>query len=315
MTFVTQIQPKTGTGTRQGRVPVPYFFWPAFGVLLLCQAFALPLDTNFALVLAASLMLVGGLPHGAFDIALASRALRLNRAAAWRLFGAYILVASMMLLIWALAPIAALSLFLGLAALHFGEDWRMLDAGLLRMMAGASIICIPAFAHPEAVALLFVTMAGENADWVCRIATALTPVAVLVTAVGMWQAVQAGDSGWALAQCAALACLALFPPQIGFVLYFVFLHSPLHMRGLARMLPGWSIPRLWAYGAFICLSCVAVAALLAPGLFSGQSAAMSADAFRLLSVVAAPHLLLTLFVESRTAPLGGSALNHSAVQP
>jgi hypothetical protein len=151
------------------------------------------------------------------------------------------------------------------------------------------------------VTALFVAMAGANADWVCRVAMAFAPVAVLVTAVGMGQAARSGNAGWALAQGASLACLALFPPQIGFLLYFVFLHSPLHMRGLAQMLPGWSISTLWAYGALICLACLAAAALFAPGLFSGQSLAMSADAFRLLSVVAAPHLLLTLFVESQTA--------------
>lgn len=301
MVLATRTQQNTGTGTRQGRVPVPYFFWPACVSLLLCHAFAIPLDTNIALALAAGLMLAGGLPHGAFDIALASRALRLNRTSAFGLFSVYILVAGAMLLLWATAPIAALSLFLGLAALHFGEDWRMLDAGLLRTMAGASIICIPAFAHPQAVTALFVAMAGENADWVGRVAMAFAPVAVLVTAVGMGQAARSGNAGWALAQGASLACLALFPPQIGFLLYFVFLHSPLHMRGLAQMLPGWSISTLWAYGALICLACLAAAALFAPGLFSGQSLAMSADAFRLLSVVAAPHLLLTLFVESQTA--------------
>ena len=303
MVFMTQTQPNRGTGTRRGRVPVPYFFWPAVVVLLLCQLFSVPLDTNIALALAAGLMLAGGLPHGAFDIALASQAMRLNPASAWGLFSLYILVAAAMSALWVMTPIAALALFLCLAAVHFGEDWRMLEAGLLRTMAGASIICIPAFAHPEAVTALFVAMAGDQAFWVCRIAMAFAPVAALVTLVGMVQAARTGDAGWALAQGAALICLALFPPQIGFLLYFVFLHSPLHMRGLAQMLPGWSMPALTTYGLLMCLACLVAALLIAPGLFSGQSLLMSADAFRLLSIVAAPHLLLTLYVEAKVAPL------------
>ena len=208
----------------------------------------------------------------------------------------YVAVAGGMVLLWAGAPILALSLFLSLAAVHFGEDWRMLEAGLLRTMAGASIICIPAFAHPDSVSALFVAMSGESATWVVRVIVALTPVAVLVTLVGMWQAVRMGNGGWALAQFAALASLAALPPQMGFLLYFVFLHSPLHMRGITQMLPDWSGQKLWTYGALICLICFLAAWVLAPGLFSGQSLMMSADAFRLLSVVAAPHLLLTLYL-------------------
>ena len=95
----------------------------------------------------------------------------------------------------------------------------------------------------------------------------------------------------------ALLALAVLPPQVGFLLYFVFLHSPLHMRGVAATLPSWSGPRFWIYGGLMCFACLALAVLLAPGLISGQSLAMSAEAFRLLSVVAAPHLLLTLFVD------------------
>jgi len=53
----------------------------------------------------------------------------------------------------------------------------------------------------------------------------------------------------------------------------------------------------------MCLACLVAALLIAPGLFSGQSLLMSADAFRLLSIVAAPHLLLTLYVVAKVAPL------------
>jgi Brp/Blh family beta-carotene 15,15'-monooxygenase len=296
MSILTSYQGKTGTGTSSWRVPVPLFFWPACLAFIAASLLDLPLTDNGYLAAAAGMMLLGGLPHGAFDIAIATSTLRLRRSAALLLLACYIAVAGGMLLLWAGAPILALSLFLSLAAVHFGEDWRMLDAGLLRTMAGASIICIPAFAHPDSVSALFVAMSGESATWVARVIVALTPVAVLVTLVGMWQAMRMGNGGWALAQFAALASLAALPPQMGFLLYFVFLHSPLHMRGITQMLPDWSDQKLWIYGGLICLICFLAAWVLAPGLFSGQSMMMSADAFRLLSVVAAPHLLLTLYL-------------------
>jgi Brp/Blh family beta-carotene 15,15'-monooxygenase len=296
MSILTSYQGKTGIGTSSSRVPVPLFFWPACFAFIAASLLDLPLTDNGYLAAAAGMMLLGGLPHGAFDIAIATSTLRLRRSAAMMLLVCYVAVAGGMVLLWAGAPILALSLFLSFAAVHFGEDWRMLEAGLLRTMAGASIICIPAFAHPDSVSALFVAMSGESATWVVRVIVALTPVAVLVTLVGMWQAVRMGNGGWALAQFAALASLAALPPQMGFLLYFVFLHSPLHMRGITQMLPDWSDQKLWAYGALICQVCFLAAWVLAPGLFSGQSLMMSADAFRLLSVVAAPHLLLTLYL-------------------
>lgn len=291
--------PSTGTGTYLAYVPVPKLFWPAFVGLAIAFTADAPLTGNGFLALAAILMLMGGLPHGAYDIAIARSTLRLSRSAATAFFFAYLGVAALMVALWAIAPLVALCLFLALAAVHFGEDWRMLEAGLLRSMAGASVLCVPAFAHPESVTALFVAMAGPEAEWVRRFIVAFTPVAVLVTLVGMLIAVRSGYAGWALAQFAALLALAVLPPQFGFLLYFVFLHSPLHMRGVANTLPQWSGPRFWIYGALVCLACFILAALLAPGLVSGQSLAMSAEAFRLLSVVAAPHLLLTLLVDRR----------------
>ena len=288
--------PSRGTGTYPAYVPVPRFFWPAFVVLAFGFVLDAPLTGNWFLAVAAVLMLIGGLPHGAFDIAIARSALNLSPSAAAVFIFAYIGVAGLMIVLWAVAPILTLCLFLALAAVHFGEDWRMLESGLLRTMAGASVLCIPAFAHPDAVSAIFVAMAGPEADWVRRVIIAFTPVAVLVTLVGLLFAVRGNDTGWATAQFAAFGALAILPPQVGFLLYFVFLHSPLQMRGVAATLPGWSGARFLLYGGLMCLACFALAILITPGVISGQSLTMSAEAFRLLSVVAAPHLLLTLFV-------------------
>lgn len=272
-------------------------FWPAFAFLTLALVLDVPLTGNGFLVAASVFMLIGGLPHGAFDIAFARTVLKLSPSAAAIFTLAYIGVAAIMIALWALAPVMTLCLFLALAGAHFGEDWRMLESGLLRIMAGASILCIPAFANPDAVAALFVAMAGPQADWVSRVIVAFTPVAVLVTVVGMLMAIRAGNAEWALAQFAALLALAIVPPQIGFLFFFVFLHSPFHMRGMLAALPGWSGPQFWIYGFLVCLACIALAIVLLPGLLSGQSLTMSAEAFRLLSIVAAPHLLLTVFVD------------------
>ena len=291
---------RDGTDTPLRAVPVPLFFWPAFFLINLAVVLGIDVTGSVALSAAAVLIIVGGLPHGAYDIALAQHTLRLNWRAAAYLVCAYIGVAALMLALWAWMPLAALIVFLILSAVHFGDDWRMLDDGLLRAMAGAAVLCVAAFCHPRAVTDLFVLMAGDDAQWVHRVLVAFTPVALLVTAVGMWQAAMAGNKGWTLAQIATLAGLAYLPPQIGFLLFFVFLHSPLHMRGIDARLKCWSPTKFWVYGGLICGLCLVVAFFLVPDFFFGNAREMSAEAFRILSVVAAPHLLLTHMVDTIT---------------
>lgn len=287
-----------GAGAFTKNVPVPIFFWPAVIALSAIASVQVSLSSDIALAIAAALILIGGLPHGAFDIALARKALQLSPLSAALVLAAYLGVAAAMAAIWYLQPLLALCLFLLLSATHFGEDWQMIEAGLLRMMAGACVLCIPAIAHPQEVTFIFNMLGGDGADWIRRVLVAIAPVAILVTMVGMWQAAKSGNLGWALAQLASFAALALLPPQFGFLLFFVFLHSPLHMRSLTNDLPGWSARRFWIYGSAICLICALGMAVLAPGFFTGQSSLMTADAFRILSVLAAPHLLLTLFVDN-----------------
>jgi len=110
------------TGTLSRGVPVPKLFWPAFAVVMILHTLGSQLSSGLALAVAAGLMLLGGLPHGAFDIALAREALRLNHAAVIALLFGYISITLVMLALWSWAPLVALAVFLMLSAVHFGED-------------------------------------------------------------------------------------------------------------------------------------------------------------------------------------------------
>ncbi len=303
LTFPTSVSPAgsgSGTGTPISRVPVPALFWLALLALIANIVVRPGQGGSISLMGAAVVMLLGGLPHGAFDIAIARQTLRLGPLHAAMLFFAYVAVALAMALLWIFAPLVALTVFLILAAVHFGEDWLMLDVGLLRIMAGASIICTPAFFRTADVATLFIAMAGPEARILASLAVACTPVVLMVTAVGTAMAWISGHREWATAQTAALLVLALCPPQIGFALYFVFLHSPLHMAGLTKALPGWPRARTCVYGTIICGVTLSLAAMIAPGFTAGSATALTSDSFRLLAVVAAPHLLLTSLLKRRS---------------
>jgi hypothetical protein len=71
------------------------------------------------------------------------------------------------------------------------------------------------------------------------------------------------------------------------------------MRGIERRLPQWSRLELWLYGGVICASCLIGAYIFAPGFFSADPMQMSSAAFQILSVVAAPHLLLSQVLDRR----------------
>lgn len=282
----------------QSRAPVSDFFWLAGLATLLAVAVGAPLDGPWPTFLAATLMLLGGLPHGAFDIALAVRAFRLDLATTGIVLGLYVAVALLMATLWSFAPTLALGLFLMLAAIHFGEDWTMLEPGLLRAMAGASIITAPAIGQPHAVSALFELLAnGSAGHLLAQLAIAIAPVALLVTAVGLAIAWRDRFTGWALAQSTSLLCLLIAPPVIGFAIYFVLLHSPRHLGGINEALVGWSHRRLWLYGGCITAFTLAAAALSARGFWSGDPQRFAAEGFRLLSIVAAPHLLLSIAID------------------
>lgn len=289
------------TASRLKRVAVFPLFWVALVFVAIGAVLNAGSSHAFPIAGAVALMLIGGLPHGAYDIAIARASLNLGATRAICVLLAYIAVALAMASLWAIAPLIALPVFLMLSAVHFGEDWLMLEASLLRVMAGATIICVPAFFREAEVAVLFTTMAGPGADKLLSLTIACTPVALLVSVVGTAQAWRAGHRQWAVAQIATLITLATTPPQIGFLLYFVFLHAPLHMSELSSALPSWSRSKTWVYGSGICAVTLGAGILVAPGFLSGNVTALSADSFRLLSIVAAPHLLLTSILKQVTA--------------
>jgi Brp/Blh family beta-carotene 15,15'-monooxygenase len=261
-----------------------------------------------ALWVAIAVMLIGGLPHGACDIALAAVAWQTGGRALGLIVAAYLGVAGVMLVLWWLAPVAALLMFLALAGVHFGEDWTMLPRGLLRVMAGLAVITTAALGQPGAVGALFAAM--THSAWavpIARWAAAAAPVTLLVTLVGLMLAWQAGHRIWVLAQALSYACLMALPPLMGFAVFFVGLHAPLHWDHVTQALPGhWRRAAVWQ-GAGLTLLVLAgwLAALWGRGLIVPGAISpllVGGDAFRLLSVVAAPHLALSLALERRLAP-------------
>ncbi|MFM9937778.1 MAG: beta-carotene 15,15'-dioxygenase, Brp/Blh family [Novosphingobium sp.] len=289
-----------------GRVPA--VFWPlAFAALT--GGFAvwhgwLATRSEWLFYPAIAAMLFGGLPHGACDISLAAAALRCERRELLPLVGLYILVAAAMTAFWWFSPLAALLLFLGLYGIHFGEDWAMLPSGPSRTMAGMAIITTAAFGQQERVADLFVALTGSpHAVIVARWAQAAAPLTWFVTLVGVGAAWRMGYRAWVTAYCACLLGLLVLPPLAGFTLFFVGLHAPRHWQSLQSGLPRARAIIAGHEGLWLTILTLSLWLVWMRFAQVVSPLGSSAEAFRLLSIVAAPHLALSVTIERRIALL------------
>ncbi|WP_010215599.1 Brp/Blh family beta-carotene 15,15'-dioxygenase [Sphingomonas sp. PAMC 26621] len=274
-------------------------YWVAASALTLATLLHVPLGGPAAVAVAAIVFLGGGLPHGAYDIALLRRSGALGPSGVGLAVAGYVTIAVLMVVLWMTLPLVALVLFLAVASVHFGEDWQMLEEPLLRFAAGAAVIGAATIGHPAAVSALFVTMSDPRAMVIAQIITAAAPVALLVTAVGIATAWRDGSRSWAAAMAVCFLLLVVLPPVAGFALFFVFLHSPRHLAQTRGVLRDMTIARWLGTGAS--LSCLAILGWLgvravAPSRFDPTAVA---QAFQLLASVAVPHLVLSRWLGRR----------------
>lgn len=221
-------------GVAEPRPRIPFetrLFLPL--ALLTALAFLLadpepPLVVQIAAI--AILAAVLGMPHGALDPLIARR-LGLWRTpltfAAFNL--AYIGVAAAVVALWLIAPVPSLVAFLLISAAHFGSDWNRERPLALRFLTGAALLSLPSLRDQDAVADLYVTLAGDGARAVAAAQAALGLVLLVGLAVAaVIAARRAPHEAFELLGAAALALLA--PPLMFFIVYFCTLHSARHLR-------------------------------------------------------------------------------------
>lgn len=241
----------------------------------------------------AAALLVGGLPHGALDLAL------LRQAAQGRLtfvLSLYLGLSGFMFGLWQVAPPLALGLFLAMAMAHFAEDWSSAEHPFFALAIAVALVAAPALLHHPEVSSLFTLLTGTPA------ATVLADVLLLVAPVAsacamlairlLWQG---GHRSAAINAGCALAAMTLLPPVIGFAIYFCLIHSPAHFRaGLARLNPAPAVARLTIAATLGGLAIGFVAIQFLPTV--DLSARIFAASFMTLSVLTLPHLAMPMIL-------------------
>ena len=195
------------------------------------------LEPRAELLTAGALVLLLGVPHGAFDAVLARKLYGVAGFKEWALFSlAYVALAAAVVGFWVVAPTLFLCAFLIFSALHFGADPAGGVSRLTRGLYGGAVIVLPALSHgPELQRLLGLVAGPTSAAFVTPVLTQLA--APWLAATVMACALQATTSRLAACESAALVALSLAaPPLVAFSVYFCAMHSPRHiLRSLAGM--------------------------------------------------------------------------------
>jgi beta-carotene 15,15'-dioxygenase len=187
------------------------------------------------LVICVVLIACLGLPHGAADPLYARALFNPKSALQWILFSViYIAIASFVVLIWWIAPIPFLVLFLSISAFHFSADLSDDASVLLRILYGGSPIVLPSMFHFESVLQIFSILVDPPTA--ASIAHGLRSLAfpwLLLLVISILFQVRA--SGRTALEAATVAGLALaLPPIPAFVFYFCGMHSARHFLRTQR---------------------------------------------------------------------------------
>ena len=247
-----------------------------------------------------ALAVVAGLPHGAFDHQVGRRAFAPDHGARWwqPFLAGYLALAVAMLLAWWAFPVLALSIFLLLSILHFGDQDASTQAShrIVPIVAHGGIpIIVSAACHPDAIERLLAVLVPGHASTVTMLLggplTLLWIAAVGVTLIACAARGQTDD--WAAAADLILVTLlfAVTPPLIGFSLYFAGIHAP---RALSAAMPADGL-RARELAAPLVLTILALGLgilifVTAAGARIGDDVVHSA--FLLLSALTVPHMWL-----------------------
>lgn len=252
------------------------------------------LEPRHELMAAAALVLLLGMPHGAFDVVTARRRLGVAGFKGWTAFSVrYAGWAAAVVGLWMVAPTIFLCAFLIVSAWHFGGDPDSGTPRLTRVLYGGAVIVLPALWHgPELQRLLGLVAGPGSADviapWLGQLAAPWLAAMVLACAL------QARTSRLAACEAAALAALAVVaPPLLAFTVYFCAMHSPRH---LLRTLANMTAAARWRAAALALWPTLAVLAVVA--WVGSLASAMPVEALTMqlvfvgLAALTLPHMLL-----------------------
>lgn len=187
-------------------------------------------DEKSELIVLGALILLLGVPHGAFDTIFAWKLYGIHTPLAWLSFVLlYLLLAACVVALWMFAPIVFLIGFLLISLVHFSGDPMEGTPLLTRLLYGGSVLILPALFYSEEMARLFGMLVGADAA-----GTVLPSLRLLawiwLPCVILAVALRAKDQLLGALEIGSVVVLSVTaPPLISFTLFFCGMHSARHI--------------------------------------------------------------------------------------
>lgn len=281
-------------------------------LLILGALLGRQLDPFSALVALVAGVVLLGLPHGALDPLVANKAFAGQRAgSAAAFYGVYLALVVGYWLLWSRCPAAGLSLFLLIAAFHFGSDWEPRGSAATRCAYGLAIVTLPAARFHAEVASIYTMLGTGHARELIAVSRVLAPVAACIAAAGAAMRFRQRASD-AVELLAIVAGALLLQPLVFFTCYFALLHSPRHLFETAEGLGLTSLRSIYRETLPVVAATLALAAaacFLLPHV--GTPARVLRTVFIGLAALTVPHMLLDTFAGMRRDGNDGRKLGRS----
>ena len=204
---------------------------------------------DYASLVALAFVVLIGLPHGAFDGAIA-RHLGYSRTLGGliKFTTAYLGLAAAVVAFWVWQPGLALALFLLISAVHFGYGDATAAGGMAQAVqiaahGGVAVFGISLF-HLQQVTPLYAAL--TNGDVLLAVMmTEFFPLFIMpVAVVYLISAIRDAGLRPRLVELALLCLLlSVVPPLVGFAIYFCVIHTGRHMRHIWDRVRSQTAPR------------------------------------------------------------------------
>ena len=257
-----------------------------------------PLAGGPATSLACLMLLVCGLPHGTLDLELIKASGSDARLGLPGVLAIYLGCALAMFMLWQVAPVLALGAFILIATVHFSEDWRGTGSALLELGLALALLSAPTLRHRDDLDDIFVALTGRiEASVVTDLLTLVVPVAMMIATVAIGVLWTSDRRTQAVAGALSVGSMIVFPPIVGFALFFCIFHSPHHLAGSLHAIAMTSRQAV----VRIVLPLTLAAATIALGLYAIEArgnlaSGLVAASFMTLSILTAPHMIAPMLI-------------------
>ena len=252
-----------------------------------------------SLVALAFVVLIG-LPHGAFDGAIALH-LGYSRTLGGliKFIGVYLGLAAAVVAFWVWQPGPALACFLLISAVHFGFGDATAASGIARALqiaahGGVAVFGISLF-HLQQVIPLYAALTNGDV-MLAVIMTEFFPLFIMpVAALYLIAAIRDAGLRHRLVELALLCLLfSVVPPLVGFAIYFCVIHTGRHMRHIWDRVSSHTAPRhIISQAVWFTLASWGGGAIMLLWLDSGN---ISQDLLQVifigLAALTVPHMIL-----------------------